>query len=255
MPLLFVGHGSPMNAVDDNAWSRSFVRLGQELPKPRAIVCVSAHWYGSGSLVTANPRPPTIHDFSGFPEQLARVQYPAPGDVALGTRISELVPEARASLDWGLDHGTWSVLVHLRPAADVPVVQLRIDAGLSGAQQLAIGKALAPLRDEGVLILGSGNIVHNLRDAFGRMRRGDTQTPDWASGFDADVERALVQHDRAYLARAHEDARGRDAHPTPEHYLPLLYVAGAAADADRVSFPIQGFDGGSLSMRAVRYDS
>jgi 4,5-DOPA dioxygenase extradiol len=118
-----------------------------------------------------------------------------------------------------------------------------------------LGRALGPLRDEGVLILGSGNIVHNLRDALGRMRRGDAQTPDWASGFDADAERALVQHDAAYLTRAHRDARGRDAHPTPEHYLPLLYAAGAASDADRVSFPIQGFDSGSLSMRAVRYDA
>lgn len=255
MPLLFLGHGSPMNAIEDNAWSRAFKQLGRQLPKPRAIVCVSAHWYGPGTRVTASEQPETIHDFAGFPDALQRIQYPAPGDVALAERVARLVPTARLSHEWGLDHGTWSVLCHLRPAADCPVLQLSIDARLAGPEHWQLGQALAPLRDEGVLLLGSGNIVHNLRDAFGRMRRGDDQTPGWAGDFDADVERALAQHDGAYLSRAHEDARGRNAHPTPEHYLPLLYVAGAAALGDRVSFPITGFDAGSLSMRAVRYDS
>jgi 4,5-DOPA dioxygenase extradiol len=255
MPLLFLGHGSPMNAIEDNAWSRAFKRLGQELPKPRAILCVSAHWYVEGTRVTDNEQPKTIHDFSGFPDALQRAQYPASGDVALARRVNELLPSASLNGDWGLDHGTWSVLCHLRPAADCPVVQLSLDARLPGTKHLDLGRALAPLRDEGVLILGSGNIVHNLRDAFGRMRRGDTSTPDWASGFDSEAERALLQHDGAFLARAHEATHGRQAHPTPEHYLPLLYVAGAASDKDRVSFPIRGFDAGSLSMRAVRYDS
>jgi 4,5-DOPA dioxygenase extradiol len=175
--------------------------------------------------------------------------------VALAERVARLVPGARLNQDWGLDHGTWSVLVHLRPAADCPVLQLSLDASLTGQRHWELGRALAPMREEGVLILGSGNLVHNLRDAFGRMHRGDQQTPPWAASFDADAERALVQHDGAYLARAHEDARGRDAHPTPEHYLPILYVAGAASSSDRVSFPISGFDAGSLSMRAVVYDS
>jgi len=244
-----------MNAIEDNAWSRAFKQLGRELPKPRAIVCISAHWFVEGSLVTGDERPKTIHDFGGFPDALQQVQYPAPGDVALARRVAELVPAARLSSDWGLDHGTWSVLCHLRPTADCPVLQLSIDLRLSGARHWELGRALAPLRDEGVLILGSGNIVHNLRDAFGRMRRGDHETPDWAARFDTDVERALIQHDGAYLARAHEDARGQTAHPTPDHYLPLLYVAGAAAATDKVRFPITGFDAGSLSMRAVRYDS
>lgn len=255
MPLLFVGHGSPLNAIEDNVWSRAFGQLGQSLPKPRGILCVSAHWYGASSLVTANERPETIHDFSGFPEALQQVQYPAPGDAALAERVTKLVPEAHGSVDWGLDHGTWSVLCHLRPKADCPVVQLSINARLSGTQHFEIGRALAPLRAEGILIMGSGNIVHNLRDAFGRMRRGDTETPEWASGFDEDAERALSQHDGQYLCRAHEDSRGKSAHPTPEHYLPLLYVAGAASANDRVTFPIRGFDAGSLSMRAVRYDA
>jgi 4,5-DOPA dioxygenase extradiol len=255
MPVLFLGHGSPMNAIEDNIWSRAFKQLGQQLPRPRAVLCVSAHWYGEGSLVTGNELPETLHDFGGFPEALQQVKYPAPGDVALAQRVVQLLPAARLSNDWGLDHGTWSVLRHLRPAADCPVLQLSLDARLPGDQHWELGRALAPLRDEGVLIVGSGNIVHNLRDAFGRMRRGDGQTPDWASSFDADAERAIVQHDAAYLARAHQDGRGRDAHPTPEHYLPLLYVVGAASDADRVSFPIKGFDAGSLSMRAVRFDA
>lgn len=255
MPLLFVGHGSPLNAIDDNAWSRAFRRLGQELPKPRAILCISAHWYGERTRVTESDPPRTIHDFSGFPEALARMSYPAPGSLELARQVTALLPSARLDADWGLDHGTWSVLCHLRPAADCPVVQLSIDARLGGREHWALGRALAPLRDEGVLVLGSGNIVHNLRDAFGRMRRGDSQTPEWASSFDADAERALGQHDGAWLASAHQDARGRSAHPTPEHYLPLLYVAGAADAGDRVSFPITGFDAGSLSMRAVRYDA
>lgn len=244
-----------MNALEDNAWSRAFQRLGRELPRPRAILCVSAHWYVPGSLVTGNERPETIHDFGGFPEALQQMQYPAPGDVVLAQRVAALVPAARVSLDWGLDHGTWSVLHHLRPAADCPVLQLSIDARLPGARHLELGKALAPLRDEGVLLLGSGNIVHNLRDAFGRMRRGDAQTPDFAASFDRDIEHAVLQHDAAFLSHAHEGARGREAHPTPDHYLPLLYAAGAASEADRISFPITGFDAGSLSMRAVRYDA
>ncbi len=255
MPVLFLGHGSPMNAIEDNAWSRAFKQLGQQLPQPRAVVCVSAHWYGEGTRVTGNQQPPTLHDFGGFPDELRQVQYPAPGDVALARRVVQLLPTARLSTDWGLDHGTWSVLRHLRPGADCPVLQLSIDARLPGPRHHELGRSLAPLRDEGVLIVGSGNIVHNLRDALGRMRRGDHETPAWAAGFDADAERALLQHDAAYLARAHADARGREAHPTPEHYLPLLYAAGAASPTDRVSFPISGFDAGSLSMRAVRYDA
>lgn len=255
MPIVFIGHGSPLNAIQDNTWSRAFRQLASELPTPRAIVCVSAHWFVPGTFVTGNERPETIHDFSGFPAELSQLQYPAPGDVALARRVASLVPGASLSLDWGLDHGTWSVLCHLRPHADCPVLQLSIDARLPGARHVELGRALAPLRDEGVLLLGSGNIVHNLRDAFGRMRRGDQSSPDFATSFDADIESALLQHDAAYLAGAHQDARGQLAHPTPDHYFPLLYMAGAATNADRVTFPIRGFDAGSLSMRAVRYDA
>ncbi len=253
MPVLFVGHGNPMNAIEDNAWSRGFGELARSLPRPRAILAISAHWYIEGTLTTANERPRTIHDFGGFPDELYRVQYPAPGDPDLARRVVRLVGERRASTsaEWGLDHGTWSVLVHLRPAADVPVVQLSIDARLPPTEHLAMGRALAPLRDEAVLVLGSGNVVHNLRHAFGAWRRGDTATPGWARSFDEEVARALSRHDGDALVRALESEEGRISAPTPDHYLPLLYAAGASAADDPVRFPIEGFDMASLSMRSV----
>lgn len=256
MPVVFVGHGSPMNAIEDNVWSRGFRSLGALLEKPRAILAISAHWYIRGTAVTANDVPPTIHDFGGFPQPLYEMQYPAKGDPDLAqTVIQRLGPDvASTSLEWGLDHGTWSVLHHLRPEADCPVVQLSLDARLPASRHVEIGRALAPFRDEGVLILGSGNIVHNLGDAFGRMRSGDVVTPAWATAFDAAVVDALERRDTPALARLIESAEGRRAHPTPEHYLPLLYVAGAAGD-DLPTFPMTGFDLGSLSMRSVHYQA
>lgn len=252
MPVVFVGHGSPMNAIEDNVWSRGFRALGSALPRPSAVLAVSAHWYISGTAATGQEMPETIHDFGGFPESLFAMRYPAPGDPALADRVVDLVGRDRASvrLDWGLDHGTWSVLCHLRPDADCPVVQLSIDARAPAARHLEIGRALLPLRDEGVLILGSGNIVHNLRDAFGRMRSGDLATPSWSADFDAAVVGCLAGRDHAGLAALIESPAGRKAHPTPDHYLPLLYAAGAGGP-DRVSYPITGFDLGSLSMRSV----
>lgn len=253
MPVLFVGHGSPVNAIDDNRWSRGFAGLGEGLT-PRAILAVSAHWYVPGTFVTANDAPPTIHDFGGFPRALYEIQYPARGDADLAGRVRDLLANRGADLrsDWGLDHGTWSVLHHLRPAADLPVVQLSVHDRLPAADHLAIGRALAPLRDDGVLILASGNITHNLRHAFGTMRTGDSALPDWAERFDADIAAALEQRDHDFLARAITSDAARQSHPTPDHYLPLLYAAGAAGDDD-VSFPITGFDLGSISMRSVRF--
>ncbi len=253
MPVLFVGHGSPMNAIEDNAWSRRFRDLAADLPRPKGILSVSAHWYVAGTFATASERPETIHDFGGFPDELYRVQYPAPGDPDLARRAVRLLGEGRASLSagWGLDHGTWSVLVHVRPAADVPVVQLSIDARLDAAAHLALGRALAPLRDQGILIMGSGNVVHNLRHAFGALQRGERATPAWARAFDDQVAGALSRHDRQALVRLLDTDDGRRAAPTPDHYLPLLYVAGASAPEDPVRFPIQGFDMASLSMRAA----
>ncbi len=252
MPVLFIGHGSPMNAIEDNQWSRAMVSLGTNLPEPRAIVCISAHWFVGGTFVTANPMPKTIHDFGGFPQELFEVQYPARGDVDLAKRITALLAERRAEerTDWGLDHGTWSVVKHLRPKADIPVLQVSIHRSLPASAHIAIGRALAPLRDDGVIVMGSGNITHNLRHAF--SNRGG-ETPQWATSFDADITRALEQRDEGFLVRALDTENGKRSHPTPDHYLPLLYAYGAASEADVVTSPITGFDWGSLSMRSVQF--
>lgn len=250
MPVLFVGHGSPMNAIEHNRWSEGFRALARLLPEPKAILSVSAHWYVAGTFLTGDERPKTIHDFGGFPQALYEMQYPAPGSRELAERVGKLLG-ARVSAEWGLDHGTWSVLHHLRPQADLPVVQLSIDARLPPAAHVELGKALLPLREEGVLILGSGNITHNLRHAFTAYHRGDTATPSWASGFDRDVAHALQQHDSAALARLVATGDGRLAHPSPDHYYPLLYVAGALRETEEVRFPVEGFDMGSLSMRSA----
>jgi 4,5-DOPA dioxygenase extradiol len=225
LPVLFVGHGSPMNAIEDNRWSRAQRALGAALPRPAAILCVSAHGYGPGSFVTAEEHPRTVHDFGGFPQELFDVEYPVAGAPALARRVCDILgaEAVHESTDQGLDHGTWGVLRHLFPAADVPVVQF----------------------------IGSGNLVHNLRDHFTRAST-DGAAPDWARRFDADVTRALEQRDEAFLVRALDTADGRRAHPTPEHYLPLLYAFGAGERAE-LSFPIEGFDG-SLSMRSARFE-
>ena len=207
MPVLFVGHGNPMNALERNDYTRGWERMAAALPRPRAILSVSAHWYTPGARVTSQEQPRTIHDFGGFPRELYEQQYPAPGSVELAKRVSKLVGKgASLRTDWGLDHGTWTVLKYLRPEADVPVVQLSIDGRLRAAGHLAIGEALAPLREEGVLILGSGNVTHNLRHAFSSWQRGEKQTPPWAAVFDSEVAKAAAQHDGPALARLAESA-------------------------------------------------
>lgn len=254
MPVLFVGHGNPMNAITDNPWARGWAALGRSLPRPKAVLAVSAHWYMPGSYLTANHDPRTIHDFGGFPAELYQVQYPAPGDPGLAARVAGMLAgrggEPRS--DWGLDHGTWSVLRHMFPAADVPVVQLSIDAHATFQEHLEVGRALAPLRDEGVLVLGSGNLVHNLRSAFQKMRANDQSVPAWSRRFDAEAAHALRQGDADFLTQAPATEVGRMCHPSPDHYIPLLYAAGAAGEGERVGFPVEGFDLG-LSMRAVRF--
>lgn len=252
LPAIFFGHGNPMNAIRTNAFTEAWSMIGQRVGKPRAILSISAHWYVPMSGVTVSTNPRTIHDFGGFPEDLFRVQYPAPGDPALAARVQELLAPVPVTADsrWGLDHGTWSVLCHVYPAADVPIVQLSIDERQPAAFHYEIGQRLAPLRDEGVLILGSGNLVHNLHTyAWGRH----LQEPyDWAVRFEeqargmlkAGEHRPLIEYERL----------GRDAHlavPTPDHYLPLLYVLGARQADDAVRFPVEGVDGGSISMLTV----
>lgn len=253
MPAVFFGHGNPMNAIGQNEYTEAWNKIGADLPRPKAILCVSAHWYIPAVAVTAMESPRTIHDFGGFPRALFEVQYPAPGSAELAQRVQELLgPEVIADdRQWGLDHGTWSVLVHVYPEADVPVVQLSIDESQPPAFHYEIGRRLAPLRDEGYLIMGSGNIVHNLHTyAWGKH---GVEPFDWAQRFD-DQARGLI------TAGNHEplvnyESLGRDAllsAPTPDHYLPLLYVLGAGDEGDAVSFPAEGFDGGSISMTAVR---
>jgi len=255
-PVLFVGHGSPMNAIEDNTYSRAWRALGASLSAPRAILAVSAHWYGPGTFVTGQAAPPTIHDFGGFPRQLFEMQYPASGSDALAQRVLSLVPStppASTNDEWGYDHGTWSVLTHLRPKADLPVIQLSLNASLTPEQHLAVGRSLQPLRDEGVLIVASGNVTHNLRQAMQSMRSGDTTKPAWAERFDADVVTRLEQRDRSGLARLATTDDGRMSHPTVDHWLPMLYAAAAASDDDAVRYPVMGWDAGSLSMRSVRF--
>lgn len=244
-----------MNAVEDNAWSRAFRALGESLPKPRAIVSVSAHWLTRGTFVTANDHPKTIHDFGGFPKELFQVEYPARGHFDLANRISQLIdrgPEA-LSTEWGLDHGTWSVLVHTHPEANIPVVQVSIDFQAPLETHRNVGRSLASLRDMGVLILASGNITHNLRAADWNASPSEFSTARWAQAFDRDIASALVQHDHRFLHEGLLSDEGRNSHPTIDHYLPLLYAAGASSPEDSVSFPITGFDMGNLSMRAVRF--
>lgn len=251
-PVLFVGHGSPMHGIEDNAWSRGFAGLTEGMARPEAVLVISAHWETDGTATTGNAEPRTIHDFGGFPQALHEVQYPAPGHVELAEKVADATG-GEVRTDWGLDHGTWCVLRRMFPEADVPVVQLSIDRGKRFDEHLALGRSLASLRDEGVLVLGSGNIVHNLRDAIGHMRTGDLSTPAWAARFDEATAQAVQEHDLDALAALGSSPDARQAHPSLEHWIPMLYAAGASRSDDAVSFPIQGFDWGSLSMRAVRF--
>lgn len=253
MPVVFFGHGNPMNALLDNAYSRGWAAIGRELPRPTAVLSVSAHWYLPGSFVTAMPAPGTIHDFGGFPPELYEIEYPAPGDPALADRIRGLL--APISVEphggWGLDHGTWTVLRHVFPRADIPVVQLSIDKRQPAEYHYEVGKRLAPLREEGVLIVGSGNLVHNLH-AYAWGRHG-TEPFDWAMRFEDRARDLLLSGNDGPLV-AYETL-GPDAAlsvPTPDHYLPLLYVIAARRERDPIRFPVEGVDGGSVSMLAVR---
>lgn len=234
MPALFLGHGSPMSALEDNEFTRAWRALGERLPRPRAILAVSAHWETKGVLVTAAERPRTIHDFYGFPPALYAKQYPAAGEPALARRVeSMLAPYARADLDsWGYDHGTWSVLAHMYPAADIPVIQLSMDVRLAPRGHYQVGRALAPLREEGVLILGTGNIVHNLR-----LFRRDPATPPapFAQRFNETVKAKVLAGDHdALIDYARLDPETHLAFPEPEHFQPLLYVLGAQKPGERV---------------------
>jgi 4,5-DOPA dioxygenase extradiol len=253
MPAIFFGHGNPMNALLKNAYTDGWSSIGNSIPRPRAVLSVSAHWYLPGTAVTAMPAPRTIHDFGGFPRELSQVEYPAPGSPELAHRVRELLAPIPVQLDqtWGLDHGTWSVLGHVFPHADIPVVQLSIDETRAPEFHHEVGKLLAPLRDDGVLIIGSGNIVHNLHTyAWGRH---EVKPFDWAVRFERLAREFLLSGNDEPLVRY--ESLGSDAllsAPTPDHYLPLLYVIGLRREGEPVSFPVEGFDGGSISMLTVQ---
>lgn len=248
MPAVFLGHGSPMNALQRNRYTEIWARIGQAVPRPTAILAVSAHWYRRGAAVTAQQAPATIHDFGGFPQELFDVEYPAPGDPALAARVRDLLAPVAVELDesWGLDHGTWSVLAHAFPQADVPVVQLALDRTQPPAFHYELGRRLAPLREDGVLIVGSGNVVHNLRAV--RWEAGATAY-DWAESFNASVRECLLQRKHGPLIEYESFGRAAQLSvPTPDHYLPLLYILGLQETGEALTLPVDGIEIGAIGM-------
>jgi 4,5-DOPA dioxygenase extradiol len=253
MPTIFFGHGNPMNALYQNDWTEGWARIGREIPRPAAILCISAHWFIPETAVTVLERPRTIHDFGGFPPELFEYQYPAEGSPELADRVCRLLKPTDVKMDkrWGLDHGTWSVLCHVFPEADIPVVQLSIDETQPAEFHYGLAMRLAPLRDEGVLICGSGNLVHNLHTyAWGRHV---PEPLEWALRFETTAREMILNGNHEPLIDY--ELLGKDAllsAPTPEHYLPLLYILALQRDGEKVSFPVEGFDGGSISMLSVQ---
>jgi 4,5-DOPA dioxygenase extradiol len=250
MPALFMGHGSPMNAIEDNEFSQAWQAAASTFPLPKAILCISAHWETQGSQVTAMDKPRTIHDFYGFPRPLFEKEYPAPGAPDLAKLVSDTIKISEVKLDqsWGLDHGTWSVLCRMYPKADIPVVQLSLDRTKESAHHYQLGRQLRDLREQGVLIVGSGNIVHNLR-----MMVWQDAAFDWAVDFDSKVKHWILEGDHEPIV--HFEKQGQEAElsvNTAEHYLPLLYVLGLKEEGEPVSFFAEKVWGGSLSMRCVR---
>jgi 4,5-DOPA dioxygenase extradiol len=254
MPAIFFGHGNPMNALQQNAWTEGWAAIGRAMPRPKGILSVSAHWYLPGTSVTVMDQPRTIHDFGGFPQALFEVVYPAPGLPDLANRVQRLLSplDVGGDVQWGIDHGTWSVLCHVFPEADIPVVQLSIDETQPPSFHYEIGRKLAPLRDEGILVMGSGNVVHNLHAyAWGRH---PVEPFDWAVRFETRVRELLEAADHEPIVEY--ETLGRDAMlstPTPDHYLPLLYVLGARGEGESVRFSVEGVDGGSISMMTVQF--
>lgn len=253
LPAIFFGHGNPMNALLDNRYTEAWRQIGGKLIRPKAILSISAHWYVPETGVTISTSPRTIHDFGGFPRELYQVQYPAPGDPDLARRVQKmLVPlEVRLDNSWGLDHGTWSVLRHVYHDADIPIVQLSIDETQPASFHFEIGRKLAPLRNEGVLIVGSGNLVHNLHTyAWGRHM---ADPYDWAVHFETEAKQMMMSGE--YKSLVDYERLGPEAMlsiPTPDHYLPMLYVIATRQQNESVTFPVEGVDGGSISMLSVQ---
>lgn len=254
MPVLFVGHGNPMNAITDNIYSKGWAAMSAKLTLPRAILCISAHWLTRGTSVTMTPKPKTIHDFGGFPDELFRVQYPAPGAVDYAKLAAANIQSTKVHEDfeWGLDHGAWSVLKNMYPKADIPVFQLSIDYAKPPQYHFNLAKELSFLRTKGVIIIASGNVVHNLR----MMRFGENVKPyDWALEFDALVKKSIEENNSTPLVEYQKlGALATLAHPTNDHYLPLMYSLGLRDKADNFQFFNDTFDLGSMSMRSVVFN-
>jgi len=251
MPVLFVGHGNPMNAITDNIYSKTWAELGRKLTVPKAILCVSAHWLTNGTAVTMTDKPKTIHDFGGFPDELFKVQYPAPGAVDYAKMAISTVKSTKVHEDfeWGLDHGAWSVLKNMYPKADVPVFQMSIDYGKPPVYHYNLAKELSTLRDKGVLIVSSGNVVHNL----GMISWGDSGKKfDWAVEFDELVRKSIEENNPSPLVEYQKLGKiATLAHPTNDHYLPLMYAIGLRDKKDKFEFFNSTIDMGSISMRSV----
>lgn len=256
MPVLFMGHGSPMNAIEENEFVQGFRSIGKEIPKPNAILCVSAHWETRGTFVTAMKNPRTIHDFGGFPQALFDVQYPAPGSPDLAIETQKVITSTEVGLDnnWGLDHGAWSVIKHLYPNADIPVIQISIDYSKPAQYHYDLAKQLATLRNKGVLIIGSGNMVHNLRMVEWR-RLNDTYGFDWALEANEKMKQFILHDDHQSLINYSKQGKPFQlAIPTPEHYMPLLYSLALKDKNEKISFFNDKPVAGSLTMTSVKID-
>jgi 4,5-DOPA dioxygenase extradiol len=255
MPVLFLGHGSPMNAIEENEFVQGFRNAGKSIPKPSAILCISAHWETNGTLVTAMEMPKTIHDFGGFPRELYEVQYPAPGSPELAGQTKDLITTANVGLDqqWGLDHGCWSVVKHLYPKADVPVIQLSLDRGKGPQYHYDLAKELASLRNKGILIIGSGNMVHNLRMVAWDRLNDDDYGYDWALEASNKMKDYILTNNHEPLIHYQNQGKAfQNSIPTPEHYLPLLYVLALKEKNETADLFNDKAVGGSLTMTSVK---
>jgi 4,5-DOPA dioxygenase extradiol len=258
MPLLFVGHGSPMNGIEDNEFSRRWRQMGKEIPQPKAVLCISAHWLTNGTAVTAMQHPPTIHDFGGFPQELFDVQYPAPGDPVLAQETAQLIQKTKVGLDhdWGLDHGTWSVVRQMYPEANIPVLQLSIDYHKPAQYHYDLAKEISGLRKKGMLIIGSGNMVHNLRMVEWNKNHEEAFGFDWALEMNEKFKKAILEDDHRSLINYQDyGTAGKNAIPTPDHYFPLIYIMGLKEKNDAVSFFNDKAVMGSLTMTSVKIES
>ena len=255
-PVLFIGHGSPMNGIEDNEFSRTWAKFGNEIPKPKAVLVISAHWLTNGTQITAMSNPRTIHDFGGFPQALFEVQYPAPGDSILAEETSKLITSTSVGLnhDWGLDHGTWSVVKHMYPNADIPVLQLSIDYNKPPQYHFDLAKQLKSLRKKGVLIIGSGNMVHNLRMIDWNKMQETNYGFDWAIEMNTIFKEKIGNNDFKSLIEYEKlNAAAKLAIPTPDHYYPLLYAMALQENNDEIEFFNDKLVGGSLNMTSVKW--